>query len=131
VRPFAVAAEPFAIRVRQNRRRYFVTLDGELDLVVAPALMFELRRVEARHPELLVVDLRGLTFMDLTGLRVLVSAAEHARQRGYELAVVRGSRGVRRLLELVRIEAVLSLIDDPAEVNLTRPAVASATGADA
>jgi anti-anti-sigma factor len=108
--PFEIPPEPFAIGIREHRRRYVVTVEGELDLLMAPVLSSELRRIEDLDPEALIVDLRRLTFMDLTGMRVLLSASERARNRGHDLAVVPGSGGARRLLEITGAHADLHLV---------------------
>src|SRR5947208_2326947 len=51
--------------------RVRVRLEGELDVVTAPRLAKALHEAEATAPEVLMVDLRGLTFMDSTGIREL------------------------------------------------------------
>ena len=48
----------------------------------------------------MILDLSGLEFIDVTGLRVLLRARERARGAGIELAVINASRGVRRLLSV-------------------------------
>jgi anti-sigma B factor antagonist len=109
-----VGSGPFAVGIRHRHGRYVVTMRGELDVATAPLLAAELQRIENRDPELLIVDLRGLSFLDLIGLRVILAAQQHARDRGYELGVVNGSGGVRRVIELVSGEELLNLVDDPA-----------------
>ena len=61
-----------------------ITLEGELDIATAPALESALRdsRTAMRRPERRVVDLRGLTFMDSSGLRAILSANGAARRDG-------------------------------------------------
>ena len=97
-------------------------VEGELDLATAPALELELERLEWRRPRLLLLllDFRGLTFMDVAGLRVVLAAHARAERRGHELAIVRGSPIVERLLQLLELDTVLNLIDDPAEVAPVR-----------
>ena len=51
-----------------------VSLKGELDLSSVGKVEEELRRVEAEGPSLLVLDLSGLSFLDSTGLRAVVTA---------------------------------------------------------
>jgi anti-anti-sigma factor len=102
-----------------------VTVEGELDLASAPTLELELDRLEWRPPRLLLVDLRGLTFMDVAGIRVLLAAHERAERRGHELAIVRGAPIVERLMQLLGLDSVLDLIDDPAEVPPVRRLAAS------
>jgi anti-anti-sigma factor len=48
-----------------------------------------------------LVDLRGLAFIDLAGIRVLLAAHERARRRGGEFAIVGGAPIVERLMRLL------------------------------
>lgn len=90
-----------------------LTLRGELDISSAPALEEALGKVEAKQPAVLVVDLRGLTFMDSTGLRTLVSADQRARDGGRSLRIVRGPEAVDRIFNVTRLDERLELVDDP------------------
>lgn len=64
----------------------------------------------------IVLDLRGLTFMDSTGLHALLEQSESARSDRYNFAVVRGSDAIQRLLELSGVGEMLVLVDDPADL---------------
>jgi anti-anti-sigma factor len=59
-----------------------VVVRGELDIATAPRLEAVLADSSASS---LRVDLRGLTFMDSTGVRTLLQATEDARAAGREL----------------------------------------------
>jgi len=48
----------------------------------------------------LVLDLRGVTFMDSTGLHAVLLARDECAKRGCRFALVRGSAQVQRLFEL-------------------------------
>lgn len=76
-----------------------VRLTGELDLATAPLLKRTLHeaRVDA---SLVVLDLRELTFIDCSGVRVIVNAALHARRDGHRLIAVPGPPQVDRLFTL-------------------------------
>lgn len=93
-----------------------VALSGELDISTAPRVEEELDRVEAEPPGVIVLDLRGLAFMDSTGLRVIVSADARAREQGRRLAVVRGPEAVQRIFRVTRLEERLDMVDDPAAI---------------
>jgi anti-anti-sigma factor len=67
-----------------------------------------------------IVDLRRLSFMDVAGLRVLLTARQAALERGRRLAFVRGPRAVQRLFSLVGVEQSLDLVEDPADVRPAR-----------
>jgi anti-sigma B factor antagonist len=93
-----------------------VVLEGELDL--ASVMVFEdaLQRVEADHPEAILIDLSGLTFMDSSGLRALVMADERARAGKRRLAIVPGPPQVRRVFEITQLDERLELVDDASTV---------------
>jgi anti-anti-sigma factor len=98
----------------QGDSRASLALRGELDISSAPVLEEALGRLEAGQPSLLVIDLRGLEFMDSTGLRTLVSADQRARDAGRRLAIVRGPEAVDRIFHVTRLDERLELVDDPA-----------------
>lgn len=84
-----------------------VILAGELDLATAPEADRRLREAQAEAPRV-VLDLDGLTFIDATGLRVLLDASDRATSSGGDLLVRRIRAGVRRLLELTGTEERLT-----------------------
>ena len=69
----------------------------------------------------LVLDLRGLTFMDSAGLHELIRQNEFARSNRHNLAVVRGTDAIDRLLEVTGVKDHLVLVDDPN--NLAPPLI--------
>lgn len=93
-----------------------LALSGELDISSAPRVEEELERLEADRPLVLVLDLRGLAFMDSTGLRLIVSADARAREQGRRFAVVRGPEAVQRIFHVTRLDDRLDMVDDPAAV---------------
>jgi anti-anti-sigma factor len=111
-------AQQLAADVRAHRRTALVELRGELDLATVSKVADVLDGLETtadgiRH---IVLDLRGLSFMDSTGLHELLRQNEYARANHHNLAVVRGDEAIQRLLELTQIEKVLVLVDDPADL---------------
>jgi anti-anti-sigma factor len=63
-----------------------VCLVGELDAAEAPGLQDALRRLEGEGTDVLL-DVSGLTFMDLFGLHLIEEAADAARQGGFGFAL--------------------------------------------
>ena len=94
-----------------------VTLTGEFDLSVVPRVDDELARVEAGAPDVLVLDLSGLTFMDSSGLRVVVTADERARRDGRRFTVVNGPDAVRRVFAITKVDEVIEMVDDLSQVT--------------
>jgi anti-anti-sigma factor len=58
-----------------------VALSGELDISTYEDALAQLAAAERSAPELLVVDLAGLRFVDSTGVRLVLSADERRGRR--------------------------------------------------
>ena len=77
----------FAVSVERHGRRTTVAVRGELDVATAPAL----ERVlvdHARRGGPVVLDLRELSFIDASGLGLLLRTNAHARRDGMALQLV-------------------------------------------
>ncbi len=96
-----------------------VSLRGELDLSTADKVEDELRRVEEGGDNLLVLDLSGLTFLDSTGLRVMVTADQRARKAGRRLALVKGPETVHRVFTITKLDERLQMVNDVQELEHT------------
>ena len=91
-----------------------VQLSGELDISETARVERELRTVDATRPERVVLDLRGLSFMDSSGLRLIVSAYRRLAEDGRRLQIVQGPPPIRRIFEVTRLDGRLEFIDAPA-----------------
>jgi anti-anti-sigma factor len=91
-----------------------LALEGELDIASVAQVELALARIEADQPSTILLDLRGLAFMDSTGLRIIVAADARAREQGRRLVIVRGPEAIQRILRMTRLDERLELIDDPA-----------------
>jgi anti-anti-sigma factor len=89
-----------------------VKLSGELDISTAPKVEDELARIEPNRPDLIVLDLRNLAFMDSTGLRLLIAADMRARHDGRRLTIVKGPEAVQRVFRITRLEERLEIVDE-------------------
>jgi anti-sigma B factor antagonist len=100
------------VETRQTDSATHVMLRGELDLSTVERVEDELRRVEAEAPATIVLDLSGLTFLDSTGLRTVVTADQRAREAGKRLVVRKGPDTVHRVFTITRLEERLEMVDD-------------------
>jgi anti-sigma B factor antagonist len=107
----AVSSSPFEVTIEERDGAVHVALSGELDISTAQQLEDDLRRVEAERPELIVLDLRELAFMDSTGLRLLILADQRAKEEGRRLAIGRGNEMIQRVLHLTRLDERLEIVD--------------------
>jgi anti-anti-sigma factor len=82
-----------------------VVLEGELDLGTLEEARYRVAAAEREAPSLLVIDLSALTFVDSTGVRVVLLADDRARAAGRRLAVRLGTGPA------LRIFTALGLVD--------------------
>jgi anti-sigma B factor antagonist len=107
----------FGVETDRQGSAVRVALTGDLDLSTANRAEEEILRAEESLPPLLLLDLRGLSFMDSTGLRVVASADTRARQDGRRLVIVQGPPAVRRVFEITRLAERLEMVDSPEAVG--------------
>ncbi|MDP8966988.1 MAG: STAS domain-containing protein, partial [Actinomycetota bacterium] len=98
-----------ALRSEREGDAHVIELIGELDLDGAPRLEEELRRVESSDVGSIVVDLGQLEFIDSTGIRLLVMAAERSSEGRFSL--LRGPRQVHRVFEITDLADRLPFAD--------------------
>ena len=114
----ATPPEEFSIAASDRDGRAHLTLRGELDLAAAPELE-QLVNERLDAGEEVVVDLRGLEFMDSSGIRVLVAAHARAGRAGARVFVVRPATGsaVAKIIEVSGLDGELNIVDDPAQAG--------------
>ena len=102
---------------RDDGPRTVVEVSGEIDVATAGVLRDRLTELLDRDRIDLVVDLRGVRFMDSTGLGVLVGILKKVRLAGGRLQLVIDSE---RLLKVFRITALLQVftVHDTVEAAL-------------
>jgi anti-sigma B factor antagonist len=104
--------EPFSLDVREDGDRLVIRPAGELDLATAPELEGVLLPA-VREGRSVVLDLRGLEFLDSSGVRTIVEAHGQATEAGGRFGVVRPGEGsdVWRILEVSGVDRVLQVVD--------------------
>jgi anti-sigma B factor antagonist len=96
----ASPAPPFCVRLTRHDHDVVVAPAGELDVGSAGVLEAEIRELGARRVDRVVVDLRGVGFIDSTGLRLLLGMRNTALREGYALTVIPGPPRVQRVFDL-------------------------------
>jgi anti-sigma B factor antagonist len=90
----------FVVWVEPARDVVRIKLRGILDLASRPQLREQVEELLTVGFEQLTIDLRGLSFIDVAGLRLLLSLAEKAQAEGWRLSLIQGNKRVRRIFEL-------------------------------
>ena len=87
-----------------------IEVAGELDLHSAPQLRAEaVRAIESQSPPRIIIDLSGVTFLDSTGVGVLVGALKRAREAGGALQFCNAQTRVNRIFEITGLIGALPL----------------------
>lgn len=88
---------------------------GELDLHTAPSLQAEVDEVLAGNPPLIVVDLSRVTFMDSTGLSVIVATVAAMRAHEGQVRVVTAKKKVAKVFRLTGVDQQVGMFDSVPE----------------
>ena len=81
-----------------------LSLEGEIDLHVSPRIAAELRALIKQHPEKLVIDLSKVSYIDSSGLAMLIDAMQKVE-------------GYRGKLYLVGMQPDIQLIFETSRLN--------------
>ncbi len=103
----------------------WVQPEGELDIVTAPHLDEALRAAQAAA-ERVVLDLRGVRFLDSSAVHPIIQASARAVLAEGRLTVIQGPPSVKRVFELTKVDEVVDIVDLPGAMPavhaLSRPA---------
>jgi anti-sigma B factor antagonist len=106
--------EPFRCDVETADGQVRLIPHGEIDLASVDELDAKLRTLRETGFDHLVLDLRGVTFMDSTGLRLILSWDDAAREDGIDFSLVPGAPAVQRLFEITGVLGRLAFVErDP------------------
>ena len=98
------------IEVQDSEERTLVTLSGELDAATASFLYDKLSDLEVENTQNVVLDLAQVTFMDSTGLAVIVTEHKRLQHSNGTLTIFSPPSSVRRLFEITGLTTVLDIV---------------------
>lgn len=101
------------VRTQVDETGWTVELDGELDRSTVDALDREVLLAEAALAESITIDLRGLVFMDSSGLRAIQGTSRRIREAD-RLRLIPGPRAVQQVFQLAGVEEDLPFEASPA-----------------
>ncbi len=100
----------FQVAVSADAGAVVVAVRGELDTYTAPRLREQLRDVidQNGHQEL-ALELSGMSFVDSSGLAVLVDALKRMRQRGGTMTLHAPTRSTTKVLEISGLDKIFDI----------------------
>jgi anti-sigma B factor antagonist len=115
------AARPFQVDAQPEPRGVRVRPVGEIDMATVGRVRRKIDECVADGCERVVLDLRGVSFMDSSGVHLVLDADAAARAASWELLVVEGPWQVRRVFELTGLrERLTSSTSLPIDSRVTR-----------
>ena len=113
-----VGEMPFGVSVTQRDAQTVVAVVGEVDISVAAEFFAAVETAElAAHP--VVIDLTATTFMDSSGIAVLIRVCRQVEAVGGKLSVVTSPGPVRKVLAISGLTARLQV--DVADADHSAP----------
>ena len=103
--------EGFRVDTARNGETLQIRLTGEFDLQVFERVDELLRGAQKDSEHDVVVDLRGVTSIDQSGIGALVSAALRAGEVGGHLRLIRGPDEVHKVFELEGLDSKLEFVE--------------------
>jgi len=97
--------EPFAVDVQRRDDVAIVQPRGELDLATVQTLRAALDDINDAGR--LVLDLRGLSFLDCAGLHLLVALHQRAQRDGFQLALLAPAAPADKPIKLLGLDRAL------------------------
>ena len=108
----------FEVREQRDGATTLLRISGELDLSTVPVLARHVDEQLADKPTTLTLDLSALTFMDSSGLRLLIELDERAHSEPWDLALIPSRQdSANAVLRMTGADAAL-----PFEAAVPRPA---------
>ena len=97
--------------------RVVVTVRGELDAASAPRLKDALQNLGRKDDHDVVVDVEGLTFIDSSGVYVLIQALKRMSTEGRQLTLRGGDCRAYKVLDVCRLTSVFDIPDTALRAN--------------
>lgn len=98
-------SKPMTKKTRSN----VLQLEGEIDLHVSPEVAESLRAIVAKKPKIVVVDLGKVTYLDSSGLAVLIEAMQNLREYDGKFALADVQESVKHIFEIARLDQVFQI----------------------
>jgi len=118
VEPAASSEDPLRWSVRCGADGIDVAVAGEMDLATSGRFAQALTEVLDTKPMAVRIDLGEVSFLDSSGIRCLLGAAERAAAVGRHLAVRNPTPMVLRVLEICGVDQLLLADGTSADTSL-------------
>jgi anti-sigma B factor antagonist len=103
--------QPFSYQIESGSGTTVLRLLGELDMAASPTLREVLDDLQHTDAGEIVIDLRGLSFLDSMGLAALVEAHSAGQDGHRTVSFIKGGRSVQRVFAVTEMDKRVTWID--------------------
>jgi anti-sigma B factor antagonist len=89
-----------------------ISIEGEIDVYTSIDLKLELNTLVDDGNKKILIDLEGVTYMDSSGLGVLVALLKRIKQEEGELKLLNLPPSVEKIFELTRLTKFFEIFDE-------------------
>ena len=118
--PDWATSTPFLVDIAPEREAVRLCPVGELDIATVDGVRDHLDELLGVGFKRVILDLRGATFLDSTGLRLIVAAHASSARDGWQLVIFPGPHAVQRVFDLAGMTARLPFVDPLPGLNGSR-----------
>jgi anti-sigma B factor antagonist len=103
---------PLSEPMPRKQQPNVLPLNGEIDLHVSPEVAGSLRTMIAGKPKQVVVDLTKVTYLDSSGLAVLIEGMQNVREYGGRFGLAGVQEDVKHVFDIARLDQVFEIYPD-------------------
>lgn len=103
---------PAPVPMPQTDQPNVLPLEGEIDLHVSPGIAASIKTMASEKPAKVVIDLSRVSYIDSSGLAVLIEAMQNVSSYGGKFALAGLQAGVRPIFEIARLDQVFRIYPD-------------------
>src|SRR6476469_2050350 len=89
-----------------------IPLEGEIDLHISPRITTTLNAALKAQPHNLVIDMGNVSYIDSSGLAVLIEAMQKVEKYGGKFALAGLQENVKPIFEIARLDQVFRIYPD-------------------
>lgn len=101
-----------AVKFKRAPNTLIVKIDGEIDAESAGSIR---RRIDVEYDELgvrdMVFDMSGVTFMDSSGIGMIIGRYKRVRAIGGNVKIIGADRKVKRIIELSGLGRIVKVVN--------------------
>ena len=103
------------ISKRSEENVEIIDLKGEIDISVSNRIREAIRPLIDQRKERLLINLEGVTYIDSSGLGVLVESLQEMKKYGGRIKLVKLNPDIRKVFEVTRLDTFFEICQEERE----------------